>query len=93
MGEIAVWARPNSVRTRLEWDRWRRRWVVHCRAAAREGAANEEIRRSLAGWLGVPPSGLAWRTGGRSRAKQLLVEGLSDEEVDARLRAVLAEGE
>ena len=83
---LPVWARPGSDRDSLGWDPWRSRWVVHCRAPALAGAANEAIRTLVAGWLGLAPVSVRWARSGRSPAKWLEVDGLSEPEVDARLR-------
>ena len=53
MGRIAIWARPGSSRDYLDWDPWRRRWLVGCRAPALGGAANATILSLMARWLGT----------------------------------------
>ena len=45
------------------------------RAAPEAGRANEALERLIARWLKVPPSFVSVAQGGRSRAKQVLVEG------------------
>lgn len=86
MGRIAIWARPASSHDHLSWDPWRRRWVVACRARAAGGAANDSICALVAGWLGVSTEQVRWARAGRSRAKVLEVDGLSDPELYRRLR-------
>ena len=45
------------------------------RAAPEAGRANEALERLIARWLKVPPSFVSVAQGGKSRAKQVLVEG------------------
>ncbi len=85
MGRIAIWARPGSSRDYLDWDPWRRRWVVGCRAPALGGAANATILSLMARWLGTSTSRVRWVTSGRSPAKVLEVEGVSAPELSHRL--------
>ncbi len=59
--------------------------VLRVRAAPEGGRATEEARRVLAEALGVPPSRVRLSAGPRSRTKVFGVEGLSEEEVAARL--------
>jgi hypothetical protein len=44
-------------------------------AAPEAGRANEALERLIARWLKVPPSFVSVALGGKSRAKQVLVEG------------------
>lgn len=83
-----MWARPGSSRDRLEWDRWRGRWTVCCRAPAIGGAANRAIVRMLAGQLGVPPEAVQVLAGEGARAKRIEVAGLDDSEIARRLRSM-----
>jgi uncharacterized protein (TIGR00251 family) len=60
------------------------------RAAPEAGRANEALERLIAHWLKVPPSSVKVAQGGKSRSKQVLIEG--DAGVLARLiEARLAE--
>ncbi len=45
------------------------------RAAPEAGRANEALERLIAHWLRVPPSSVSVAQGGKSRAKQVLIEG------------------
>jgi len=54
VGKIEVWARPGSTKDAVEWDDWRKRWVVSCREPPSEGRANEAILRLLGERLGIP---------------------------------------
>jgi hypothetical protein len=49
---------------------------VKVAAPAVEGAANEELRRVLAAWLGVRPAAVTLVRGARSRSKSLHVAGV-----------------
>ena len=85
MAIIVVTVKPNSKRSavRLEGD------VVEVSVAApaREGRANEAVRRSLATALGVPLRSVALARGAASRQKAFEVAGLSRERALAVLRA------
>ncbi len=45
------------------------------RALPEEGRANEALTRLVARWLKVPPSFVSVAQGGKSRLKQVLIEG------------------
>lgn len=85
MGRVEIWARPGSRQDGIEWDEWRKRWVVSCREPPTGGKANETILNLLAERLGVPRTSLRLVTGGRTRAKLVEVVGLSDSEAAERL--------
>lgn len=53
------------------------------RALPEDGRANEALERLIAHWLKVPPSFVSVAQGGKSRVKQVLIEG--DAEVLLRL--------
>ena len=55
------------------------------RAAPEAGRANEALERLIAHWLRVRPSSVAVTQGGKSRSKQVLIEG------DAETLALLVE--
>lgn len=93
VAHLEVWARPASRVDRLEWDPWRRRWQVHCRALPQGGAANESILRLLARWIDVEPDRLRWIHSGRGRAKLLAVGGLTEGDLRARLERAAARTE
>jgi uncharacterized protein len=56
------------------------------RAIPKDGRANEALEKLVARWLKVPPSSVKVTQGGKSRAKQVMVEG--DTDALARLIAV-----
>jgi uncharacterized protein len=45
------------------------------RALPEQGRANEALERLIAGWLKLPPSSVTVAQGGKSRTKQVLIEG------------------
>jgi hypothetical protein len=53
------------------------------RALPEDGRANQALERLVARWLKVPPTFVSVAQGGKSRAKQVLIEG--DTEVLLRL--------
>ena len=85
MGRIEVWARPVSKRDGVDWDEWRKRWVVSCREPPTGGRANEAILRLIAERLRIPRTSVRYVTAGRARAKLIEVDGLSDSEIAPRL--------
>lgn len=86
MGRVEVWARPGSRQDGIEWDDWRKRWVVSCREPPTEGRANEAILRLVAGRLSVARTSVRLMSGGRTRAKLIDVAGVADSEIAMRLR-------
>ena len=48
------------------------------RALPEDGRANEALERLVARWLKVPPSFVSVVQGGKSRLKQMLIEGDAD---------------
>ncbi|MGE5260016.1 MAG: DUF167 family protein [Actinomycetota bacterium] len=48
------------------------------RAAPEAGRANDALERLIAHWLKVPPSSVSVTQGGKSRLKQVLIEGNPD---------------
>ena len=81
MGRFAVWARPGSRENRIEWDEWRKRWVVSCREPPAGGNANEAILRLIAERLGIPRTSVRYMAAGRARGKLVEVDDLSDSEI------------
>ena len=61
-------------------------WKLKVRAPAREGEANEAVCELLAELLGVPRRRVRIARGLGSRAKTIEVDGLTQQEVDARLK-------
>lgn len=58
------------------------------RAAPEAGRANDALERLIAHWLKVPPSTVSVAQGGKSRLKQVLIEGdagLLSRLIEARL--------
>ncbi|MHB9025219.1 MAG: DUF167 domain-containing protein [Armatimonadota bacterium] len=59
--------------------------LVRVTALPVEGAANTAVIETLARALGVPKSRLAITAGASGRVKRVTVDGLSQEELDARI--------
>jgi uncharacterized protein (TIGR00251 family) len=49
------------------------------RALPEDGRANAALEKLIAKWLGVPPSAVKVTQGGKSRSKQVMVEGNPDQ--------------
>ena len=60
--------------------------VARVRALPEAGRANQALEKLIAKWLGVPPSTVSVAQGGKSRLKQVKIEGDAD-----RLSRLLAE--
>jgi len=79
--EVRVTPRSSRDRIEVEGDRVRV-WTV---AAPTDGQANEAVRKLLAKRLGLAPSRLALVRGEASREKTFEVEGMTSDEVRAKL--------
>jgi len=90
MGVLTIVARPRSTADRLERDDRGARWIVGCTAPPVDGRANRAIVHLLADWLEVPSASVRLIRGEGSRRKTVEVAGVTEEEIDRRLRAVLA---
>lgn len=58
---------------------------VRVRARPVEGEANAALIKLLAKTLGVPKSAVSLARGGQSRTKMIAIDGLSEDDVKARL--------
>jgi uncharacterized protein YggU (UPF0235/DUF167 family) len=89
MANLPIRLTPGAAADRIDgWDvdaEGRPVLKVRVRARAIEGEANEALIKLLAKALGVPKSAVAIQRGGQSRTKILVIEGLSDPELKARL--------
>lgn len=85
MGAVTVRVVPRSGRTAVEaaLDGV----VVRVREPPERGRATEAARRALAGALRVPADRVILVHGTRARTKTFRVEGMTDREVQVRLRA------
>jgi uncharacterized protein YggU (UPF0235/DUF167 family) len=52
------------------------------------GAANDEAQRAIAEWFGVPRRSVRLMIGARSRTKHFDIDGIDDDVVAERLRAI-----
>ena len=65
---------------------------IKLRAPAVDGKANAALVQFLAEQMKLPRRAILLQSGQRSRDKLIRIDGLSEEEVRARLRAVSPEG-
>ncbi len=87
MARISLWVKPASAKDGIDWDPWRKRWVVSCRAAPTGGEANRAVAFLIADWLGRPHSAVHWVHAGTSRAKVLQVDDVTDRDATTLLQA------
>ena len=89
MARLAIKLTPGAATDRIDgWDldpEGRPVLKVRVRARPVEGEANEALIKLLAKALGVPKSAVTIQRGGQSRTKMVEVEGLSGDELKARL--------
>jgi len=89
VARIAVRLTPGAASDRIDgWDvdaEGRPVLKVRVRARPVEGEANEALIKLLAKALGVPKSAVVLLRGGQSRTKMIGFEGLSEDELKARL--------
>jgi hypothetical protein len=89
MANLPVRLTPGASADRIDgWDvdaEGRPVLKVRVRARPIDGEANEALIKLLAKTLGVPKSAVVLQRGGQSRTKILVIEGLSDPELKARL--------
>ncbi|MBI2263600.1 MAG: DUF167 domain-containing protein [Armatimonadetes bacterium] len=81
---------PRSSTSKLAGFR-RGRLVIRVCAPPDKGKANEESRDLIAGFLGIPKSRVSLLSGGASREKTFLIEGVTQEAMDTRLAASFVE--
>lgn len=86
MARLALWVRAGRKENSLQWDDWRKRWVVSCRAEPTGGEANRAVASQLADWLDLPRSAVRWLSAGTSPAKVLSADGITNAEAERRLR-------
>jgi uncharacterized protein YggU (UPF0235/DUF167 family) len=91
MSRIPLWVKPGSIRDSIDWDPWRRRWVVSCRAPPTGGRANRAVANLVADWLELPHTAVRWEKAGSSHAKVLSAAGITDTEAARRLRSNITE--
>jgi len=84
MALVAVSVKPNSRNPGIVVAA--REIEVRVAAPARDGAANDAVRRTLAEALGLPLAKVRLKRGAASRTKVFEVAGLERGEVEARLR-------
>lgn len=94
MANLPIRLQPGAAADRIEgWDadaEGRRVLKVRVRARPIDGEANDALVRLLAKRLGVSKSSVTVARGGQSRSKMLLVDGLDDETLSARIAEILS---
>ena len=94
MANLPIRLQPGAAVDRIEgWEadpEGRRVLKVRVRARPIDGEANDALIRLLAKSLGVSKSSVTVVRGGQSRSKMLLVDGLDDETLGARIAEVLS---
>lgn len=88
MARIPLWVNAGSTRDAVDWDPWRKRWVVACREPPAGGRANRAVAILVADWLGIPRSSIHWIRAGASHAKALRADGITDADAARRLGAL-----
>jgi uncharacterized protein YggU (UPF0235/DUF167 family) len=85
MTRVLLWVKPGSRADAIDWDPWRKRWVVSCRAPPTGGRANRAVAILVADWLELPHTAVRWEKAGSSHIKALSAIGITDAEVARRL--------
>jgi len=92
MTRVPLWVKPGSSTDAIDWDPWRKRWVVSCRAPPTGGRANRAVAILVADWLELPHTAVRWEKAGSSHRKVLSAIGITDTEAARRLRSHIAKG-
>jgi len=94
MANLPVKLQPGASADRIDgWDAdadGRPVLKVRVRARPVDGEANQALVKYLAKALGVPKSSVTLARGGQSRLKMILVDGLDEATLRARIDAVTA---
>jgi uncharacterized protein YggU (UPF0235/DUF167 family) len=84
VGSLTVRVMPRSARPGVEIEG--RGVLIRVASPPVDGRATEEARRLLARCIGVPTSAVRLRSGRSSRTKIFEVEGLSQRDLDRRIK-------
>lgn len=94
MANLPIRLQPGAAVDRIEgWEadpEGRRVLKVRVRARPIDGEANDALIRLLAKSLGVSRSSVTVVRGGQSRSKMVVVDGLDDETLGARIAEILS---
>ncbi|MFA4938191.1 DUF167 domain-containing protein [Brevundimonas sp.] len=94
MANLPIRLQPGAAVDRIEgWEadpEGRRVLKVRVRARPIDGEANDALIRLLAKSLGVSKSFVTVVRGGQSRSKMVVVDGLDDEALGARIAEILS---
>ncbi|WP_426019549.1 DUF167 domain-containing protein [Brevundimonas sp. DWR2-3-1b1] len=95
MANLPIRLQPGAAVDRIEgWEadpEGRRVLKVRVRARPIDGEANDALIRLLAKSLGVSKSSVTVVRGGQSRSKMVVVDGLDDETLGARIAEILSD--
>ena len=95
MANLPIRLQPGAAVDRIEgWEadpEGRRVLKVRVRARPIDGEANDALVRLLAKSLGVSKSSVTVVRGGQSRSKMVVVDGLDDETLGARIAEILSD--
>ena len=94
MANLPIRLQPGAAVDRIEgWEadpEGRRVLKVRVRARPIDGEANDALVRLLAKSIGVSKSSVTVVRGGQSRSKMVVVDGLDDEALGARIAEILS---
>ena len=94
MANLPIRLQPGAAVDRIEgWEadpEGRRALKVRVRARPIDGEANDALIRLLAKSLGMSKSSVVVERGGQSRSKMVVVDGLDDEALNARVAEILS---
>jgi uncharacterized protein (TIGR00251 family) len=85
---LKVTVKPNSREKELVAELSKEAIVVNLKNPAREGKANSELIKRVAKALSISSSSITLVAGHKSREKTLLVQGMSQEDIEQRLSNV-----
>lgn len=85
---VKVTVKPKSREKELVAELSKDVIVVNLKSPAREGKANSELIKRVAKALSISSSSITLVAGHKSREKTLLVQGMSQEDIEQRLSTV-----
>jgi uncharacterized protein (TIGR00251 family) len=94
MANLPIRLQPGAAADRIEgWEadaEGRRVLKVRVRARPIDGEANGALVRMLGKRLGVSKSSVTVTRGGQSRSKMILIDGVDDDALNARIAEILS---
>lgn len=86
--KLSIRIKPNSKSTALLKDA-EGNWVLKVKSPPAEGRANAEVIRVISKILKLPQSAVVLSSGHTNPHKQLLIEGMAEDEVHLKLESAL----